>query len=240
MDSLLCGWASEGVGEAVGRPVDPCWDDEGNDVDAGPQRVEPDEAPTVVVEESDVAALAEEMRKLSEDAIAMKEQMRLLELERLEAHLEAERAARAEDAAAMDEDEPAAPATVAGALAPPAPEDDEAADAPPAAYAPAESCNFAGHGLVEGIFARLDFPVIRATVRRTLEVIRRRRSSPAPHAPPQRRPVARDAPRTPRSHTHLAHPLQASPWRRWRSPRPRARGPWPRPRAPPPSRTCRS
>ncbi|KAK7254909.1 phosphatidylinositol-3,4-bisphosphate 4-phosphatase [Aureococcus anophagefferens] len=95
MDSLLCGWASEGVGEAVGRPVDPCWDDEGNDVDAGPQRVEPDEAPTVVVEESDVAALAEEMRKLSEDAIAMKEQMRLLELERLEAHLEAERAARA-------------------------------------------------------------------------------------------------------------------------------------------------
>ncbi|KAH8074854.1 hypothetical protein JL720_10597 [Aureococcus anophagefferens] len=136
MDSLLCGWASEGVGEAVGRPVDPCWDDKGNDVDAGPQRVEPDEAPTVVVEESDVAALAEEMRKLSEDAIAMKEQMRLLELERLEAHLEAERAARAEDAA--DEDEPAAPATVAGALAPPAPEDDEAADAPPAAYAPAE------------------------------------------------------------------------------------------------------
>ncbi|KAH8055764.1 hypothetical protein JL722_8115 [Aureococcus anophagefferens] len=113
MDSLLCGWASEGVGEAVGRPVDPCWDDEGNDVDAGPQRVEPDEAPTVVVEESDVAALAEEMRKLSEDAIAMKEQMRLLELERLEAHLEAERAARAEDAAAMDEDEPAAPATLA-------------------------------------------------------------------------------------------------------------------------------
>ena len=137
MDSLLCGWASEGVGEAVGRPVDPCWDDEGNDVDAGPQRVEPDEAPTVVVEESDVAALAEEMRKLSEDAIAMKEQMRLLELERLEAHLEAERAAR-EDAAAMDEDEPAAPATVADALAPPAPENDEAADARPAAYAPAE------------------------------------------------------------------------------------------------------